>query len=155
MQERCFFQMTQQLQGPGKVKENTFIRDNSYSWHGYLFFYVAQHWLFSLLSPPAEKPATKHNVSGVSAQKPRAFNTVCWTFPTQIKKNCKNKAYLMLRLNFIIIISELTRAWNEVSGSFYEGCCCENTPKDGSFDAIGRAVTEELNCEMGWSEWAA
>lgn len=56
MRERCFFQMTQQSQGPGYVRENTFIWNNSYSRLGYRSSALLRS-LFSFASPSAERPS--------------------------------------------------------------------------------------------------
>lgn len=49
-QTQCLFQMTQQSQGPGKGKENTFIRDRGLS------------ALLLLCFPSAEQPAAQWNI---------------------------------------------------------------------------------------------
>lgn len=65
--DTVLFQMTQQSRGPGKVKENTFIRDKGL-------------WVLLLLCfPSAEQPAAQWGVSHVPARQLGAFNIVCPT----------------------------------------------------------------------------
>lgn len=69
MRERCVFQMTQQSLGPGKVKENTFIRDNQTPDTVNFFPHCSTNcFLGFFFFLPAEQPVTKQNISHVSAQ---------------------------------------------------------------------------------------